>query len=162
MINILNKEDFCGFYEDIALRTKSRLISLFVIFVGILLLFLAIYLKEAENLSTALLTIAFVVFGIGLVKLIQPSRVMIYTPTGEKVVRRFARYEQDKRSDVEKAIAGGDYQRLLSLESKESNAPVVAIIYSTTSGSVLIGQLLHYVPYEYEPLVEPIVYKPTK
>lgn len=47
---------------------------------------------------------------------------------------------------------------LCSLDARQ-NAPLMSVIYRTTSGSFCAGQLLHYVPYEYEPLMEPAVSK---
>lgn len=159
MNNILNKEDLCGYFPEVVLRPASRLVPALVTLVGLIVLVWASSLTEADTLSAALLTLGVVVLGFGVIKLIRPSRSLIYLPTGEKVVRHFEGHEQEARSQVEEALTKGDFEALGALKAQSNSAPLVTVTYTTPSGSLRIGQALHYVPYEYVPLAEPAVHK---
>ena len=154
MKNILNKESLCAHFPEVAIRNKSRAIPIVVTLTGILILILSISLKEAENLSTALLTVGVVVVAIGIIKLIRPSQELIFVTTGERITRRTESHEQEVRSDIERALHSGNFEALASLSAKTSSAPLMSITYTTSTGSLRIGQVLHYIPYEYEPLTE--------
>lgn len=159
MNNILNKEELCRNFSDVEMRSGSRLLPAIVTLVGIIFLVWSSNVGDAENLGAALLVVAIALLAFGVVKLIRPSRELVYMATGEKVVRNFVGYEQEKRQGVEDALKAGDLEKLHSLASKNSSAPLVTVTYVTRSGSLLIGQMLHYVPYEYQPLTEPIVHR---
>ncbi|MBQ8272216.1 MAG: hypothetical protein IJZ09_04340 [Tidjanibacter sp.] len=159
MKNILNKEDLCGYFPEVVLRPASRLVPAVATLVGLIVLVWASSLTEADTLSAALLTVGIVILAYGVIKLIRPSRTLYYLPTGEKLSRHFEGHEQDMRSEVDKALVSGDFEALGSLKAQNSSAPLVTVTYTTPSGSLRIGQALHYVPYEYVPLMEPVVHK---
>ena len=154
MKNILNKESFCAHFPQVEIRYKSRLLPTITSLVGIIILSLSTSLKDAENLSTAILTIGVVILAIGIIKLIRPSQMMVFTVTGERVVRRMEGHTQEVKADIEASLRNGDFEAITPLISKSSCAPLVSVTYTTPSGSLRIGQILHYVPYEYEPLSE--------
>ena len=169
MNNIMNRGDLCRHYSEVEERSAGRVVPAIVTLVGIVLLVWASSLGDAENWSVAMFTIGIVVFAIGIVvfaigiiKLIRPSRTLFYVATGEKVVRHFEGYEQEARTQVEKCLQEGNFEQLASLKASNSSAPLVSVTYSTASGSLRIGQLLHYVPYEYQPLLEPVIHKSQK
>lgn len=154
MKNILNKESFCAHFPQVEIRYKSRLLPTITTLAGIVTLIFATSLKDAENLSTALLTFGVVILAIGIIKLIRPSQIMVFTETGERVVRRMEGHTQEVKADIEASMRNGDFEAITPLISKSSCAPLVSVTYTTPSGSLRIGQILHYVPYEYEPLSE--------
>lgn len=162
MNNIMNRGDLCRHYSEVEERSASRVVPAIVTLVGIVLLVWASSLGDAENWSVAMFTIGIVVFAIGIIKLIRPSRTLFYVATGEKVVRHFEGYEQEARTQVEKCLQEGNFEQLASLKASNGSAPLVSVTYSTASGSLRIGQLLHYVPYEYQPLLEPVIHKSQK
>ena len=154
MKNILSKESLCAHFPQVEMRQKSRLIPTLTSLAGIIFLALSTSLKDAENLSTALLTIGIAILAFGIVKLIRPSQMMVFTATGERVVRRMEGHTQEVKADIEASLRNGDFEAITPLISKSSCAPLVSVTYTTPSGSLRIGQILHYVPYEYEPLSE--------
>ena len=155
MNNILNKIDLCAHYPQlVAMKNKSRLIPVIITLVGIMVLALANSLSEAEDLSIGLYTIGLVVLIIGIVKLIRPSREIIYLKTGERISRRFDGYKQEDKEMVLTHLQAGDFDALAKRVFQGVNAPFVTVTYTTESGSLRVGQMMHYVPYEYEPLSE--------
>lgn len=161
MNNILNKIDLCAHYPQlVAMKNKSRLIPAIITLVGIMILALANTLSEAENWSIGLYTVGLTVLIIGIVKLIRPSREVIYLKTGEKVSRRFDGYRQEDKERVLALLKEGNFDALGKRAVQGGSAPFVTVTYTTASGSLRVGQMLHYVPYEYEPLSE--VYIHTK
>lgn len=154
MKNILHKESLCALFPQVEIRYKSRLFSTITTLVGIIILSLSISLKDTENLSTALLTLGVVILAIGIIKLIRPSQIMVFSTTGERVVRRMEGHSQEVKAEIEASLRSGKFEEIVPHISKSSCAPLVSITYTTTSGSLRIGQILHYVPYEYEPLSE--------
>lgn len=161
MNNILNKIDLCAHYPQlVAMKNKSRLIPAIITLVGIMILALANTLSEAENWSIGLYTVGLTVLIIGIVKLIRPSREVIYLKTGEKVSRRFDGYRQEDKERVLALLKEGNFDALGKRAVQGGSAPFVTVTYATASGSLRVGQMMHYVPYEYEPLSE--VYIHTK
>ncbi len=158
MKNILDKESLCAHFPEVEIRSKSRAVPLVVALTGILITILSISLKDVENLSTALLTIGVVVAAIGIIKFIRPSQVLIFVTTGEKVTRRIEGHEQEAKSDIEHSLRSGNFEALAPLAAKNSSAPLVSVTYTTPSGALRIGQVLHYVPFEYEPLSDVFVH----
>lgn len=154
MKNILNKESLCTHFPQVEIRSKSRLLPTITTLIGIIILSLSISLKDAENLSTALLTIGVVILAIGIIKLIRPSQMMVFASTGERVVRRIEGHSQEVKAEIEASLRSGDFEAITPLIAKGSCAPLVSVTYTTPSGSLRIGQVLHYIPYEYEPLTE--------
>lgn len=159
MKNILSKEELCSNFAEVEMRAGSRVVPAVVTLLGIILLVCVNTLGDAESLSAALLMVAIVLLAFGIVRLIRPAREMVYVTTGEKVVRKFTAYEQENRQSVEDVLKEGDFDKLTPLAAKNSSAPLVTVTYATPSGSLRIGQMLHYVPYEYQPLTEPYVHK---
>lgn len=161
MNNILNKIDLCAHYPQlVAMKNKSRLIPAIITLVGIMILALANTLSEAENWSIGLYTVGLTVLIIGIVKLIRPSREVIYLKTGERVSRRFDGYRQEDKERVLALLKEGNFDALGKRAVQGGSAPFVTVTYTTASGSLRVGQMMHYVPYEYEPLSE--VYIHTK
>ncbi|MBO7300952.1 MAG: hypothetical protein J6U53_06085 [Tidjanibacter sp.] len=140
------------------MRQKSRLIPTLITLIGIIIISLSISIKEVENLSTILLTIGIIISAFGIVKLFRPSQEMVYITTGEKVLRHIKGHKQEVKAELEETLCNGNFEALTPLISESSCAPIVSVTYTTTSGSLQIGQLLHYVPYEYEPLSEVYVH----
>ena len=161
MNNILNKIDLCAHYPQlVAMKNKSRLIPAIITLVGIMILALANTLSEAENWSIGLYTVGLTVLIIGIVKLIRPSREVIYLKTGERISRRFDGYRQEDKERVLALLKEGNFDALGKRAVQGGSAPFVTVTYTTASGSLRVGQMMHYVPYEYEPLSE--VYIHTK
>ncbi len=161
MNNILNKIDLCAHYPQlVAMKNKSRLIPAIITLVGIMILALANTLSEAENWSIGLYTVGLTVLIIGIVKLIRPSREVIYLKTGERISRRFDGYRQEDKERVLALLKEGNFDALGKRAVQDGSAPFVTVTYTTASGSLRVGQMMHYVPYEYEPLSE--VYIHTK
>lgn len=158
----MNKEDLCQFCSEVEERSAGRLIPAFVTLAGGLLLMWANSLSEASDWSVSVFTAGIVMLAIGIIRLIRPSRTLVYVATGEKVVRHFEGHPQEARADVEKTLGEGNFEHLTSLKATTSSAPLVSVIYTTASGSFRIGQLLHYVPYEYQPLMDPVIHKIQK
>ncbi len=154
MKNILSKESLCTHFPQVEMRQKSRLIPTLTALAGIIILALSISLKDAENLSTALLTIGIAILAFGIVKLIRPAQEMVFVTTGEKVFRRMEGHNQEVEYELKESLRNGNFDTLTTLIAKNSCAPIVSVTYTTTSGSLRIGQILHYVPYEYEPISE--------
>ena len=161
MSNILNKIDFCAQYPQlVVMKDKSRLMPAIITLVGIMILALANTLSEAENWSIGLYTVGLTVLIIGIVKLIRPSREVIYLKTGERISRRFDGYRQEDKERVLALLKEGNFDALGKRAVQGGSAPFVTVTYTTASGSLRVGQMMHYVPYEYEPLSE--VYIHTK
>lgn len=159
MNNILNKTDLCAQYSQlVTMKEKSRIIPAIMTLVSVVLLALANTIVEAETLSITLFTAGVVVLIVGIVKLIRPSHEIIYLKTGEKVTRRFEGHEQEHREKVTNILKSGDFKALASVVAKNSSAPIVSVTYTTPSDSLRIGQILHYVPYEYAPLSDVFIH----
>lgn len=155
MNNIMTSSDFVAQFDShIAITNKSRLLALLLTICGAALLFVAHLLREAEDLSTVVMTIGVVVLAVGVVKCIRPGSKITHKATGEHIRRELLGFESEQRAEAERALSEGRFEELKKLVAKGSSAPVVAVIYTTPSGGVKVGQLLHYVPYQYEPLTK--------
>lgn len=157
MNNILNRYDLANYYGEVELRNKLRTTPIIILLLGVALLVVAILIKDNENLSTALLTIGFVCAGVGIVKIIRPGIQITHSATGETIARHEYTVEQEEQSKAEELLRNGNHEALKALS--KPNSPLMVVTYSTASKALFIGQMFHYVPYEYQPLGEPIVVK---
>ena len=157
MNNILNRYDLANYYGEIELCDKKRTLPIIILLLGVALLVVAILIKENEDLGTLLLTLGLVCAGVGIVKIIRPGIRITHSATGETIVRHEYTLEQENQAKAEELLRNGNHEALKALS--KANSPLLVVTYSTHSGSLFIGQILHYVPYEYQPLAEPIVIK---
>ena len=156
MKNIMTKSDLCTCCAEVEMRRSSRLLPAVMTLLGVAFVVAALVIKNVENLSTALLTVGVVVMGLGLFRLVKPRAVLVYTPTAEPVGRHHYAHPTERRERVENAIREGKTDLVAALDANQ-NAPLMSVVYKTSSGSFVAGQMYHYVPYEYEPLMEPVV-----
>ena len=155
----MNKMDLCAYCPEVAERPAGRTLLIVITLFGVGVLAIANSLRDAENLSTLLLTIGIVLLAFGIIKLIRPSRKIYYVATGEVVRRHIEGHEQESKERVVAACREGNFGQIAALAAKNSSTPLVSVTYTTPSGSLRIGQVLNYVPYEYQPLMEPVIYK---
>lgn len=156
MENILNKEALCALSNNIEITYRKRITPILLLLLSIGLIIVARRLYDAEDLSTIMLTVGVVVLIVALAKLIAPSRVMRYKPTGEKIVVHTLNHPLATTKEVERALRAGDLAYVEKLASKD-NAPLMTIIYSTPSERFMAGQTLQYIPYEYTPMFEAVI-----
>lgn len=150
MENIMHKEGLCAHCPQVEMRYKSRLMPVVATLLSVAVVVLSFMLKEMEDLSTVLLTVGIVALVVSVIKLVSPSKVLIYTPTGEKVSRSSINHSAELIERVEHALSSGNVELLRALAAKESS-PLMTVLYTTPSGSLLAGQTLQYIPYEYHP-----------
>ena len=151
MKDITKREDLLALSGDITIVSKSRFVPILLLLLGVALIVLAFSVdKDAENLSTALLTVGFVVAVIGAVGCIRPGERVVYGPTGEVMTLRKRCHEDCAQLNVERAIADGDVATMELLRA-EGTTPLMSVCWATRSGRVVVGQLHRYVPYEYSP-----------
>lgn len=158
MKNILKPIDLADACAEVEMKNNNRLVPAVVTLLGVVVVVISTMLADAENLSTMLLTLGVVVAGVGIVMLIRPGSKLIYRATGERIHRHSYSHPVERKERVMAALNEGKFDLVVSLDARQ-NAPLMSVIYRTTSGSFCAGQLLHYVPYEYEPLMEPAVSK---
>ena len=91
----MNKVDLCAYCSDVAERPTSRALPIIITLLGVGLLAITNSLRDAENLSTLLLTLGVVLLAFGVLKLIRPSRILYYVATGEVVRRHIEGHEQE-------------------------------------------------------------------
>lgn len=157
MKDITKREDLLALSGDITIISKSRFVPILLLLLGVAVVVLAFSVdRDAENLSTALLTVGFVVAVIGAVGCIRPGERVVYEPTGEVMTLRKRSHEDCVQLNVEKAIADGDVSAMELLRA-EGSTPLMSVCWATRSGKVVVSQLHRYVPYEYKPTMEPMV-----
>lgn len=150
MENIMYKEGLCDHCPQVEIRYKSRLMPVVATLLSVAVVVLSSMLKDMEDLSTVLLTIGVVALVASAAKLVAPSKVLIYTPTGEKIRRSSLSHKAELAERVEHALGSGNTELVRALAVKES-APLMTVLYSTPSESLIAGQTLEYIPYEYQP-----------
>lgn len=157
----MNKEGLCDVCPQVEMRYQSRLMPVVATLLSIAIIVLSAMLKEKEDLSTVLLTVGVVALVASLAKLAIPSRRLVYLPTGEKIVCVSLNHPKELAERVEHALASGNQELLKALAVGQS-APLMTVLYTTSSGSLFAGQTLHYVPYEYKPLTKVYLFTERK
>jgi hypothetical protein len=122
---------------------------------------LSVILRESEDLSTVLLTVGVVALVASLAKFANPSKRLVYLPTGERVVCVSLNHPKELAERVEHALGSGNGDLLKALAVDQS-APLMTVLYTTPSGSLFAGQTHHYVPYEYKPLTKVYLFTERK
>lgn len=158
MKDITKREDLLALCGEIDVKSKSRFVPVMLLLVGIIIVVLAFVVKELDNLSTALLTVGFVLAVVGVVKCVRPGERLVYRPTGEVIGLRKLNHELEFKPNIECAIVDGNIEGIITLRA-DGSAPLMSVCWSTPSGSLFVGQLLQYIPYEYKPQMEPVLIK---
>ena len=116
---------------------------------------------SSPNLSSAILMIGTILGLVGAIKLLVAlygkSATPVYKPSGEPLKRYELFFDTTYRDAVNKYVQAGDFDALLHLPHNESSA-ILVIIYKTSSGDILLAQVLEYVPYHHKPVTDTLVF----
>jgi len=156
-INELLKVD-----SSIVKERKNYLLPVLIILAGI---FIVAYSYNShfplilDSVITIITLIGIVIFLTGIIFISIPSKKLIYSGTREKIKKQILYFDQQKENDVIEKLREGNFDILKEIASDYDDGPLRAVIYLTKSGNFAVVQLQKYIPFQYEPIMEPYVSK---
>ncbi|MDY3979972.1 MAG: hypothetical protein SOZ00_08120 [Tidjanibacter sp.] len=157
MKNITNLSELLEIDNNIECRRRSPIVGIVLAVAGAAMLVASYLTKESAQLSTLLFTIGFIVLAAGIIVALGKRYRLSYRPTGEKISCRKMLFDPKERGRLYSCISKGDLDTLQSFSTSQSSS-LMAILYTTPSGSISIVQVQEYVPHQYEPSTEPVIY----
>ncbi len=149
---------------NIVRKKKSPLAAIFFLLVGaglFVINYVVPSIYSSPNLSSAILMIGTILGLIGAIKLLVAlygkSAIPVYKPSGEQLKRYELFFDTTYRDAVNKYVKAGDFDSLLHLPRNASSA-ILVVIYKTSTGDILLAQVLEYVPYHHKPVTDTLVF----
>jgi len=148
--------------SSIIKKRKNYLFSALLIIAGIFIIIYTINNKSLsipDPLKTVIFLFGLIVSSTGIMIIALPSKKLIYKTTGEKIKKQVLYFDEQKENSVMEKLLEGNYSILKEIATEYNDGPLRAEIYSTESGNFSVAQLQKYVPFDYEPIMEPNVLK---
>lgn len=138
-------------------RKKSPVLSLVVLTIGIGLIVLYFFTKDAmgDNLASSLIMAAGAVTLVGGLMLtsclVDTEGKPTIQATGERLRYKELYFPQEQRAEVQRLIDEGSVKRLLAANNGQSSGIAIAI-YHTADLRIASMQAYEYIGYEYRPI----------
>lgn len=81
-----------------------------------------------------------------------------YKPSSEKMQRTELSFDKVDLNRIVALVEAGDFKALESIPRSNSSS-VLVIIYATDSDSVAVAQVQEYIPHEYHPVTDILIFK---
>ena len=162
MQDISNINELLTIDSSIIKKRKNYLFSALLIIAGILIIIYTgnnRFLSISDPFKTVIFLFGLIIFLTGIIIIVFPSKKLIYKTTGEKIMKQVLYFEEQKENYVMEKLLEGNYSILKETATEYNDGPLRAEIYSTESGNFSVAQLQKYVPFDYEPIMEPNVLK---
>lgn len=158
MKNIIKLDDLLSVDSHLKKASKNYLIPVLLTFCGIGSLIVAPMAQHMDILMMSLFVIGIATLLFGIIGIFLPSNRVIHTESKESLKKYTIFFNVDEENAIKQKLAAGDYQDLLDRQKNISHSKHMATIYATPSRSFCIAQMYEFVPYEYQPYMEPLVY----
>jgi hypothetical protein len=150
---------------DKVIRKKGSVIgAIVVLVVGAAMVAVSMMptVKDSENLYTAFVFLGWIMVLAGVIwvlaTLFGGSGRAYHVPTKEFLKRRELYFDGEKYAEVAECVAAGDLARLAAIDGGVG-ASVMVVMYEGKKGGVRMCQLFRYIPHNYEPEGEMLVFK---
>lgn len=158
MKNIANLDDLLSLNDKIVRVRRNYTLAIVIILVSCLLMTAGTFMDELHD-SLMMFTICFgvILAAVGVLLLFQPSAGLVYSETGEPLKKFDIYYDVDYDGNLLHDLKDCSFDKLVDM----SQAPAgrkLATVYTTKSGKMRIAQIFKFVPYEYTPFTDPIVF----
>ncbi len=156
----LTKADMLGSADELIVKaSKNYLKTAIFILAGAVSLALAVVFKNSQLLNMLFMIAGASLLVVGLILLFSSSDRWAYAPTKEIFHKEKYYFNRSDREKVMAALKNGEFGALRQYSNQDTVSQNIVMVYSTKSGSCRIVQTFHYVPYNYIPDADPIVYK---
>lgn len=155
MSEFLNIEDAVLSNKQVLKKKESPIIYALILALSIGVGIYSTKMDNNENLGFALLFLSIVLAIIALKGLLIPRKILIYTPTGEKIQKNEFYYDTNEKKEVYDCVRNKGFEMLNQLPKGKSNG-IRVVYFKTHSNSFSLVQVHEYVPYEYVPTMEAI------
>jgi ABC-type transport system involved in multi-copper enzyme maturation permease subunit len=144
--------------NNITIRKKSSVLPIAILVIATIV-FVASLLIESESAKMPVMFIAIILGILGIAKIFTMPKVLVYEPNNEDLKEEELYFDSGERNNVMQLLKCGDISHLRAIAKDTSNHPLMVELVTTSSESIAIYRVYHYVPYTYEPLTEYEVYK---
>ncbi len=157
MSNFKNINEEVFNLEDVYTEKVSKKLFGLLLVAGVFALIASTRMTEVEILGVLLFCVAFGMIVMGFVGLSRPAEVIYCKHTKEPLVKQVIYFDSADKDKVRTAIKQGDKELLKQVSDGQQNN-MRAIVYATPSYKYSVFQIQTFVPHEYVPVEEPVIY----
>lgn len=156
MKNILNINDLLSLDNNLSPVKRPYFLQMITFMIGVACMFFGVQI-EAPDYVCYLLAVGGLLIAIISISLIfsHPNEI-INNKTHQTLHKHKLYFHTKEENTITELLTNGNIKSLLPLAS--NNGPLLTIIYSSTNKSYYIAQMFKFVPYEYQPHSDPIIY----
>ena len=157
MKNILNINELLHLDSNLSPLKRNIVTPMIAFIIGIAAIFFGTHIDVSDYISYSL-AVAGLILAIIALSLIfsRPDEIInIHT---QEILHKHKLYFNDKdEKEIVKSLKEGDIKSLFKKTC--DTGQILAIIYSTTNKRYYIAQIFKFIPYEYRPYQDPIIFK---
>ncbi len=143
--------------DDVYTKKVSKKMFALLVVAGLCAMVVSTKLAGLELLGVVLFCIALGMIIMGLVGMAKPSEMIYCKYTREILVKQTIYFDAADKNAVRAAIKEGNKETLKLISNGHSNN-MRAIVYATPSYSYSVFQMQTFVPHEYVPVEEMVIY----
>lgn len=156
MKNILNTNELLSLDSNLTPLKKRTLSYMVTFIIGIAVIFLGTHIESTEYVSytIAIGGVIIAIIALGFL-FVQPQEIV--NQSSQEILHKHKLYFHcNDLNEVSHNLESGNINALF--QKACDTGQILAIIYSTTNKRYYIAQLFKFIPYEYTPYQEPIIY----
>lgn len=144
------------------INQKSVLISLFIGLVAAGLIGTASMIEDtSSSLYLGIMTLAVILLGTALYRLLFKRKQLVYEPTGSRIVCGSFFFDKEQISSLQDKLIAGDVQEMEEITFKNSGNARLDFMVSA-DGNFTAIQIYEYIPYKFEMVSDIISYSDRK
>lgn len=159
MKNILNINDLLSLDNNLSPVKRPVIIKMVTFMIGVACIFFGVQIEAPDYICYLLAVGGLLTSIISLSLIFSNQQEIVNLKTDETLHKHKLYFHSNEESNINELLANGNIKSLLQLAT--NNGPLLTIIYSSTNKNYYIAQLFKFVPYEYQPYSNPIIYNKT-
>lgn len=156
MKNILNSNELISLDQNLRPNRRAVVFPMIFFMLGVAGMFFGMQIDTHDYICYLIAITGLLTTIISLSSLFCQSQNIINNKTNETLYKHKLYFHANEESTVSNLLKKGDINSLLDLSCK--CGPILTIIYSTTNKNYYIAQIFKFVPYEYIPYQDPIIF----
>lgn len=156
MKNIFNRDELLSLDNALSITKKKMTPSIILLILGIFSIYAGIKELMPEVLNYLFLVggLTFIIIAIG--QLLTKSNNITHTLFDETLHMKRLYFDIKDEKEIKKLISSGNIKALIN--KSHPTGQLLAIIYCTTHYHYYIAQIFRFIPYEYRPHIDPIIF----
>ncbi len=156
MKNILNSEELITLDRNLEPVKRPIIMQMITFIIGVAGVFFGVHINAPEYVCYMLAVGGFIISLVSLGLIFSHPHEIINRKTHEILHKHKLYFHSKEEIAITELLYKGNLNTLI--QKAANNGPLLTIIYSSTNKSYYIAQIFKFVPYEYQPYSEPIIF----